>query len=162
WVGLPEGLWPDRADELDPGVRPAFEHGATMSVRDYAKVLTRRREIELDLARLFSEIDVLLTPTSAMPAFAAEGPMPTEIAGQRIARGGAVPFAMLANLYGLPACSVPAGRSADGLPIGLQIVGSRHADHVVLRLARLLELAQPWPRLSPMASEDSEASEVAS
>jgi len=152
WVGLPEGLWPERADDLDPGVRPAFEHGSTMSVRDYAKVLTRRREIELDLARLFSEIDVLLTPTSAMPAFAAEGPMPTEVAGQPVSRGGAVPFAMLANLYGLPACSVPAGRSSDGLPIGLQIVGSRHADHVVLRLARVVELARPWPRLSPMAS----------
>jgi aspartyl-tRNA(Asn)/glutamyl-tRNA(Gln) amidotransferase subunit A len=153
WVGLPEGLWPERADDLDPGVRPAFEHGSTMSVRDYATVLTRRREIEFDLARLFSEIDVLLTPTSAMPAFAAEGPMPMEVAGQPVARGGAVPFAMLANLYGLPACSVPAGRSSDGLPIGLQIVGSRHADHVVLRLARLLELTRPWPRLAPMASE---------
>lgn len=152
WVAMPEGLWPDRADDLDPLVRPTFEYGAKMSVRDYAAVLTRRREIEFELANLFGRVDVVLTPMSAMPAFAAEGPMPTEVAGQKVPRGGAVPFAMLANLYGLPACSVPAGRSASGLPIALQIVGPRHADHVVLRLARILEQARPWPRLSPMAS----------
>jgi len=149
WVGLPDGLWPDRADDLDPGVRPAFERGATLSVREYAAALTRRKEIELDLADLFSRIDVLLTPTSAMPAFAAEGPMPTEVDGRPVPRGGAVPFAMLANLYGLPACWVPAGRSSGGLPIGLQVVGSRHADDVVLRLARVLEQVRPWPRWAP-------------
>jgi aspartyl-tRNA(Asn)/glutamyl-tRNA(Gln) amidotransferase subunit A len=55
---------------------------------------------------------------------------------------------MLANLCGLPACSVPAGRSGAGLPIGLQVVGSRHADEVVLRLARVLEQVRPWPRLA--------------
>jgi Asp-tRNA(Asn)/Glu-tRNA(Gln) amidotransferase A subunit family amidase len=149
WVGLPDGLWPDRADDLDPGVRPAFERGAAMSVREYAVALTRRKEIELELAELFSRIDVLLTPTSAMPAFAAEGPMPVEVDGRPVSRGGAVPFAMLANLYGLPACSVPAGRSGAGLPIGLHVVGSRHADDVVLRLARVLEHVHPWPRLAP-------------
>jgi aspartyl-tRNA(Asn)/glutamyl-tRNA(Gln) amidotransferase subunit A len=149
WVGMPEGLWPERADDLDPGVRPTFEHGAQMTVRQYAAVVTRRREIEWELAELFSKIDVLLTPTSAMPAFAAEGPMPTEVAGQEVSRGGAVPFAMLGNLFGLPACSVPAGQSAGGLPIGLHVVGTRHADHTVLRLARILEQAAPWPRLAP-------------
>jgi aspartyl-tRNA(Asn)/glutamyl-tRNA(Gln) amidotransferase subunit A len=146
WVAMPPGLWPERADDLDQGVRPAFEHGATMSVRDYAAVVTRRRELEFELADLFSQIDVLLTPTSAIPAFAAEGPMPTELDGQPLPRAGAVPFAMLGNLYGLPACSVPAGFTADGLPIGLQIVGTRHADDVVLRLARIVEQTRPWPR----------------
>ena len=69
--------------------------------------------------------------------------------GRPVPRGGAVPFAMLANLYGLPACSVPAGRSGAGLPIGLHVVGARHADDVVLRLARVLEQVRPWPRLAP-------------
>jgi aspartyl-tRNA(Asn)/glutamyl-tRNA(Gln) amidotransferase subunit A len=152
WVGLPAGLWPERADDLDPGVRPAFDAGTAMSVRDYAVALTRRKEIEVYLADVFGRVDVLLTPTSAMPAFAAEGPMPTEVAGQPVPRAGAVPFAMLANLYGLPACSVPAGRSTVGLPIGLHIVGTRHADDVVLRLARVLETVRPWPRLAPLAT----------
>ena len=56
---------------------------------------------------------------------------------------------MLANLCWNPAVSVPAGTSADGLPIGLQVVGRRHADDVVLRLARIFESARPWPRTAP-------------
>ena len=149
WVGLPPGLWPDRADDLDPGVRPAFERTQSMTVVQYAAALTRRREIEMELAELFEQIDVLLTPTSAITAFVAEGPMPTEVNGQKAPPAGAVPFAMLANLWGTPAASVPAGESTEGLPIGLHIVGNRHADDVVLRLARILEQYRPWPRHAP-------------
>jgi Asp-tRNA(Asn)/Glu-tRNA(Gln) amidotransferase A subunit family amidase len=152
WVGLPQGLWPERADDLDPGVRPAFERSHAMTVVQYAAALTRRREIEMELAELFEQIDVLLTPTSAITAFAAEGPMPTTINGQNAPPAGAVPFAMLANMWGTPAASVPAGVSSDGLPIGLHIVGNRHADDVVLRLARVLEQSRPWPRHAPAPS----------
>ena len=60
-----------------------------------------------------------------------------------------VPFTMLANLCWNPAASVPAGLTAAGLPVGLQIIGRRHADEVVLRLARLFEQARPWPRHAP-------------
>jgi aspartyl-tRNA(Asn)/glutamyl-tRNA(Gln) amidotransferase subunit A len=149
WVGLRPGLWPERADDLDQKVRPAFERSETMTMPQYAVALTRRREIELDLARLFSEVDVLLTPTSAIPAFVAEGPMPTVINGREGPLAGAVPFAMFCNMYGTPAVSVPAGMTRDGLPVGIQIAGRRHADHEVLRLARLLEQKQPWPRHAP-------------
>ena len=62
-----------------------------------------------------------------------------------------VPFTMLANLCWNPACSVPAGLSSEGCRSGLQIIGRRHADDVVLRLARLFELARPWPRHAPLA-----------
>ena len=100
-------------------------------------------------AALYDDIDVLLTPTSAITAFVADGPMPTVINGLTAPLAGAVPFAMLANLWGTPAASVPAGVSTEGLPIGLQIVGNRHADEVVLRLARVLEQRRPWPRHAP-------------
>ncbi|MEP7111816.1 MAG: amidase family protein [Ilumatobacteraceae bacterium] len=149
WVGMPPGLWPERADDLDPGIRPSFERSYAMGVAEYAAVVTRRREIEMELAALFSTIDVLLTPTSAITAFVAEGPMPTEVNGQKAPPAGAVPFAMIANLWGTPAASVPAGVSSEGLPIGLHIVGNRHADDVVLRLARVLEQARSWPRHAP-------------
>lgn len=149
WIGMPPGLWPDRAADLDPGVRPSFERTHSLTVVEYAAAMTRRREIEAELAELFRTIDVLLTPTSAITAFAAEGPMPTVINGRTAPPAGAVPFAMMPNLWGTPAVSVPAGMSSDGLPIGLHIVGSRHADDVVLRLARLVEQTQPWPRHAP-------------
>jgi aspartyl-tRNA(Asn)/glutamyl-tRNA(Gln) amidotransferase subunit A len=96
------------------------------------------------VAELFAGIDVLLTPSTAVPAFAAEGPPP----------GGAMstPFTMLANLCWNPATSVPAGLTADGLPVGLQIVARRHCDDVALRLAKILEDARPWPRTTATAS----------
>ena len=48
------------------------------------------------------------------------------------------------NFTGHPAVSVPAGLTPDGLPVGLQIIGRRHADETVLALASRFELAQPW------------------
>ena len=94
-------------------------------------------------------VDVFLTPTTAVPAFPAEGPLPFEIDGRDASASGPTPFTMLANLCWNPAVSVPAGVTAGGLPVGLQVVGRRHADDVVLRLARLYEQARPWPRLAP-------------
>jgi len=49
------------------------------------------------------------------------------------------------NMTGHPAVSVPAGRSSDGVPFGLQITGPRFRDHVVLDVAAAWERAEPWP-----------------
>ena len=84
-----------------------------------------------------------------MPPFAAEGPMPTEINGKEVHGGMAVVLAMLANLVNLPAISVPAGLVAGGLPVGLQIIGPRFREDLVLAAAARYESAQPWPRHCP-------------
>jgi aspartyl-tRNA(Asn)/glutamyl-tRNA(Gln) amidotransferase subunit A len=111
-------------------------------------VLRRREALTEQAAALFGEVDVLLTPTTAVPAFDADGPPPSEIAGQEVGMAMSTPFTMLANLCWNPAVSVPAGLTAEGLPVGLQIVARRHHDEVPLRLARILEQARPWPRLA--------------
>ncbi len=151
WIGLASGLWRERAAELSPEVRDEFERTEALTVRDFAGVLSRRAEIEAYLAQLFDDIDVLLTPSTALPAFTAAGPAPATVRGVPGGLLAAVPFAALANLWGTPAISVPAGLTSDGLPAGLHIVGRHHADATVLRLARLLELACPWPRHAPSA-----------
>ena len=138
WIDLPDGLWPERADELDPQLIAGYEKGDWLTVRKFATTFTRRHAIEARLAALFDEIDVLITPTAAIPAFAAEGPMPREIAGQSVHPAMAVPFAMLGNMWGGPAISVPAGLTASGLPVGLHLIGDQHRDDTVLRLARVL------------------------
>lgn len=149
WVNLRDGLWPERGDELDPNVRPGFAASEQLPLRKFSRVLTRRFEIEEGVAALYDAVDVVCTPTAAVPAFAAEGPMPTTLLGQRVHAAAAVPFAMLANLYGSPAISVPAGVTRDGLPVGLHIMGPRHRDDIVLRLARIHEQTRPWPRHAP-------------
>lgn len=146
WVDLPAGLYPERADDLDPLVRPGWDAASSVTLPKFARVLTERLRIEDALADVFDDVDVLVTPMTAIPAFAAEGPMPTEILGRRVHAGMSVPFAMLANVWGSPAICVPAGRTAVGIPVGLQIMADRHRDDVCLRLARLFEAARPWPR----------------
>ncbi len=148
--------YPDRLHELTTYVRFGVEATYDKPVRSMVKAFERREQLEADCAAIFEQVDVLLTPTAAVPAFLAEGPSPTTIAGEDLtARFGlaagamSVPFTMLANLCWNPACSVPAGTNAEGLPVGLQIMGRRHADDVVLRLARLFEEARPWARHAP-------------
>lgn len=151
WVGLPGGLWPERADELDPGVRPGWEHSATLPVPAFARSHTRRRRLEHQVTSWFEGADVLVTPMTAIPAFPAEGPMPTTIAGTEVLGGMSVIHGMLANLCNLPAMSLPAGTTAAGLPVGMQVIAGQHREDVCLRLGRLFEQARPWPRHAPAA-----------
>jgi aspartyl-tRNA(Asn)/glutamyl-tRNA(Gln) amidotransferase subunit A len=140
WLDIEPDMWPSVADDVTIYVRRSLEQTETMPLPKYTKALRRRFQLEQDCAALFDDVDVLLTPTTAVPAFAAEGPPP----------GGAMatPFTMLANLCWNPAISVPAGLTDDGLPVGLQIQARRHHDEVCLRLARIFEQAQPWPRFA--------------
>jgi aspartyl-tRNA(Asn)/glutamyl-tRNA(Gln) amidotransferase subunit A len=149
WLDLEPGMWPDREKDFDYVARVGLRTTQDMVVPKYARTLQWRWRLEEDAAALFNDVDIVLSPATAVPAFAAEGPMPTTINGENVAPGMGVPFTMLANLCWNPAISVPAGLTTDGLPIGMQIVGRRHDDDVVLRLARIFEQAKPWPRLAP-------------
>jgi len=128
-----------------------LEQTEAYPVPKLAQAAVRREQLTLDAARLFGEVDIVITPTTAVPAFPAEGPPPEVIDGERTSPLGAsaTPFTMLANLCWNPAVSVPAGLTDDGLPVGLQIIARRHADEVPLRLARIWEQLRPWPRHAP-------------
>ena len=151
WMKLEPGMWPERADDLDQYARASLEATEGRTVPQVARTMVRRGRLEDEVADLFSETDVLLTPTTAIPAFPAEGQVPPTINGVEVkpAMAMAVPFTMLANLCWNPAVSVPAGMTSDGLPVGLQIMVRRHADEVAVRLARIFEQARPWPRTAP-------------
>jgi aspartyl-tRNA(Asn)/glutamyl-tRNA(Gln) amidotransferase subunit A len=95
--------------------------------------------------------ELLLTPTLPLPAFAAGREVPEGSADRRWPSW--TPLTYPFNLTQQPAASVPCGFTPDGLPVGLQIVGARHADALVLRAARAYESAHPQPTLTPHYEE---------
>jgi aspartyl-tRNA(Asn)/glutamyl-tRNA(Gln) amidotransferase subunit A len=150
WLHLERGDWPDRQQEMGSFVRGSFASTEHFTAPRYAGVLRRRTRLEHEVAEVFRDVDVLLTPTTAVPAFAAEGPgRQMVIDGRSVDPALSVPFTMVANLCWNPAVSVPAGLTRAGLPVGLQIMVRRHADDVALRLARVFEQARPWPLRPP-------------
>ena len=151
YVGVDPTLWTERADEIDPRSKQGWLTTAEVTLPKLARVEADRRRIVHEAAALFDAIDVLLLPSSSMAAFAAEGPMPTEIAGRPVHGGMASVLQMFANVVNLPAVSVPAGVTAEGLPVGLQIVAPRFREDLCLRLARIFERAAPWPVHAPIA-----------
>lgn len=148
WMEIEGGMWPERRSDFTGLVRASLDRTEAMTPAVIARQFQRRNRLDEEVGRFFDAVDVLLCPTTATPAFAAEGPLPTTIDG-RDAPAGPTPLTMIANLCWNPAVSVPAGVTADGLPVGLQIVARRHRDDVVLRLARLFEQARPWLRIAP-------------
>jgi len=149
WLHVEKGEWPERAADYGGNIRKSLEVTERLRLPWYVKLLRSRTALEARVADIYDAVDVLITPTTAIPAHVAEGPPPPTIDGREASAPMAVPFTMLANLCWNPATSVPAGLTKDGLPVGLQIMTRRHADEVALRLARIAEQANPWPRHAP-------------
>jgi aspartyl-tRNA(Asn)/glutamyl-tRNA(Gln) amidotransferase subunit A len=116
--------------------------------------IERRRELEQErrkISRIFADVDVLVTPTTPMPAPAIadlkadpDTLRPAELKLLRNTR----PF----NVWGLPAISVPCGFTQSGLPIGLQIAGPHWREDLVLRLAHAYEQATAWHKRRPVTA----------
>jgi aspartyl-tRNA(Asn)/glutamyl-tRNA(Gln) amidotransferase subunit A len=102
----------------------------------YLKAQKVRALIAQDFAAAFDKVDCLLTPTAPSAAFAIG-----EKQDDPIAMYLNDLFTVSADLAGLPAISVPAGLSADGLPLGLQIIGRAFDEAMVLRVGAVIETA---------------------
>jgi len=126
-----------------------LEESKDVTFDDLLSAQAQRTVLNKRLWELFDDFDLLLTPTMPMEAFGAGGPPPDEIDGTPIALLGALAFTYPFNLSGNPAASVPAGFTASGLPAGLQIVGPRQRDDLVLQAARAFEKAMPWEQHRP-------------
>lgn len=131
----------DRLDHIDRfgvNVRANVEVGLALEPRALAAAHAARGRLWHRLREVFTRVDYLLTPTTAVPPFPVEQNHPTEVAGRPM-RTYVDWFAstFLLSLAGLPIASVPCGRDAGGLPIGLQIVG--RDEEAVLALAATIE-----------------------
>jgi aspartyl-tRNA(Asn)/glutamyl-tRNA(Gln) amidotransferase subunit A len=105
----------------------------------YRKAQQVRTLIARDYTRAFESVDLVALPTSPSAAFRlgerVENPLQMYLADV---------FTVGANLAGLPGISVPCGRTAEGLPIGLQLVARPWEEASMLRMADAFESATPW------------------
>ncbi|PZU44928.1 MAG: amidase [Sphingomonas sp.] len=139
-----DGILPDGFDKLSPAMKRLLTRIGSRDV-DTNRAWSEIRRLEQEVAAFFGQHDLLLSPAAACAPYGAADPVPDVIDGRDASLTGAEPFGMLANVCWNPAISIPVGFTSDGLPVGLQIVGRRHRDDVLLRLARLWERAHPWP-----------------
>jgi aspartyl-tRNA(Asn)/glutamyl-tRNA(Gln) amidotransferase subunit A len=128
--------------ELDPGLREICEQGERHSALDYLTATACRMELGQIMGRFHEEYDLLLTPALPIPAFEAGVEVPPGAAEPRWTSW--TPFTYPFNMTQQPAASVPCGFTSAGLPVGLQVVGPRHADARVLAACRAFERARPW------------------
>lgn len=128
---------------MDPGLLEIAAEGRGYDLLEYLRAVTQREQLIVAANRFHESYDLLVTPTLPIPAFAAGAEVPPGSGMKRWPEW--TPFTYPFNLTQQPTISVPCGLTAQGLPAGLQIVGPRFADAMVLRAARAYEKARPWP-----------------
>jgi aspartyl-tRNA(Asn)/glutamyl-tRNA(Gln) amidotransferase subunit A len=137
-------LLPDRERDFGRAFIRGVKAGAHMTPELWASIRRRREELNQWCADVFERFDLLLTPTVPFDPPPARGPFPAETEGRPQPAATVGSFTMPFNLSWHPAATVRAGLSKAGLPVGLQIVGPRHRDDLVLQAARAFEQVRPW------------------
>jgi aspartyl-tRNA(Asn)/glutamyl-tRNA(Gln) amidotransferase subunit A len=125
----------------DPGLLEVAAQGEKITAQDLLDAQQKRGALGVHMNLFHRDYDLLVTPTLAVPAFDVGKEFPETSGGKRWTDW--TPFTYPFNLTQQPAASVPCGFTASGLPVGLQIVGPRYADALVLRAARAFESARP-------------------
>ncbi len=137
----------EQRSQMDPALVEVAEWASKLSALDYLEALNAQRAITERMNRFHQRFDLLLTPTMPITAFEAGYEVPP--GWTRPHWPSWTPFTYPFNLTGQPACSVACGFTRAGLPVGLQVVGPRHRDEVVLRAAHAYQLARPLTERRP-------------
>lgn len=134
-------------DELTPYALNLFEESEEVHKSDFVAGLALEGRLYRPLGELLDRYDALICPTFAVPAFLAEWGMsdPLEVNGQPLEDWFDVMMTIPFNIASrCPVMSVPSGRSKDGVPTGVSIVGRTYDDVTAFRIAAALERVEPW------------------
>ncbi len=132
----------ERRHLVDPGLAEIAEQGRRYSAVEYLQAMRERSELGVAMGAFHHAHDLLVLPTEPIVAFAAGAEVPEGSAEPRWTSW--TPFTYPFNMTHQPAATVPCGFSAAGLPIGVQVVGPRYADALVLSACAAIEEALPW------------------
>ncbi|MCP4666876.1 MAG: amidase, partial [Deltaproteobacteria bacterium] len=140
-----------KPDQVEPLTWALYEMGKKFSAIDYLLALQTLQRIGRDVARLFIDHDVWLTPTLGQPpvplgAFDSTPDNPLE----GFTRSASfAPFTAICNMTGQPAMSLPLFWNDEGLPVGTHVIGRFGHEATLFRLAAQLEEARPWAGRRP-------------
>jgi amidase/6-aminohexanoate-cyclic-dimer hydrolase len=128
--------------------------GAKTTAPDYVTATTTIHQAGRQLAQFFEDIEILLTPTLALPPLplGALDMMSKDLETYGQLTGRYTPWTALFNISGQPSMSVPLAWTASGLPIGMMFTARFGDEATLFRLAGQLEQAQPWRRRKPPVS----------
>ncbi|MGH8739154.1 MAG: amidase [Burkholderiales bacterium] len=138
-----KGFSPQQKALMDPGLVDVAEQGAKIGMLELLEAVQKRGAYGVQMNHFHEKYDLLLTPTLPLAAFDAGREVADVMKEKRWTDW--TPFSYPFNLTQQPAASIPCGLTSDGLPVGLQIVGPRYQDALVLRAARAFESLQPIP-----------------
>lgn len=136
----------DRLDQVDPGLREIVELGRGYSASDYLDATAVRMAMGVTMGAFHTDHQLLITPTMPITAFDLHRQAPEDWPSSLWTSW--TPYTFPFNLTQQPALSVPCG-FLDGMPVGLQIVGPRHADRLVLRAGQTFQDRTDWHRRPP-------------
>ena len=148
-----ERLLPESEAGMDPGLVACIKAGGGTSMPDYQDLRTRKHAYIAAIHRFFEDWDFLVTPTVSVAAFPVPAIRPPHWPAHQWDWLSWAEFSYPFNMAWNPAATVPCGFTADGLPVGLQIVGRRHDDLGVLQAAAAFEAALPWADHFPPLEE---------
>lgn len=144
WAGAAGAMAKLPADKkalLEPDLLELVEDGARLDILDYMNAVAERTTLCLKMREFHRRYDLLLTPALAVPAFEVGRLRPEGWPEDNTYWTDWTPFTFPFNLTQQPACSVPCGFTASGLPVGLQIVAPNFREDWVLRAAYAVEQA---------------------
>jgi amidase len=131
-------------DAFGPNLKGNVQAGLKVTPLDFAAAEQTRAALFLRFRDLFERYDLLLMPASPVKQYPVDQNFPTEINGKKFENyTDWIAGSFLITLMSLPAGSVPAGKTRDGLPVGLQIVGARFEEPRILALAKIIQKMNP-------------------
>lgn len=150
-ANLVRDFTPEMLSQMDPGLVEIAAQGKQIDLMDYMAAVNARGALGQHMKIFHQKWDLLVTPTLSTTAFEAGKEVPDGRNQKRWMEW--TPFSLPFNLTQQPACSVPCGFNAEGLPIGLHMVGAMHDDATVLKAAAAFEGARPFAMPSKPVSK---------
>ena len=142
-----KGVLEQSPDQLDPAVAQVLDGALDQTLEEYYSKVFLRYDFREKMRSFMEDFDLLLSPTLPVAAFDVGLNVPPEMPDANIISW--VCYTYPFNLTGNPGASLPVGFSADGLPVGLQVISRAIREEDIFRACAAFEAARPWSQFIP-------------